>query len=156
MICKNENTIYFKNKSPHIQKKANEREDKMDIIKIIGIAFIAVIIIVILKQYRPEFAIYASIIAGVLILTLASGTLSGIIDMINSISSKTNINSDFLVILIKITGIAILTEFAVSICKDSGESAIASKVDIGGKIIIISMSIPIINALIDTVVKILP
>lgn len=128
----------------------------MDIIKIIGIAFIAVIIIVILKQYRPEFAIYASIIAGVLILTLAFGTLSGIIDMINSISSKTNINSDFLVILIKITGIAILTEFAVSICKDSGESAIASKVDIGGKIIIISMSIPIINALMDTVVKILP
>ena len=128
----------------------------MDIIKIIGIAFIAVIIIVILKQYRPEFAIYASIIAGVLILTLASGTLSGIIDMINSISSKTNINSEFLVILIKITGIAILTEFAVSICKDAGESAIASKVDIGGKIIIISMSIPIINALIDTVVKILP
>ena len=128
----------------------------MDIIKIIGVAFIAVIIIVILKQYRPEFAIYASIIAGVLILTLASGTLSGIINMINSISSKTNINSDFLVILIKITGIAILTEFAVSICKDSGESAIASKVDIGGKIIIISMSIPIINALIDTVVKILP
>ena len=128
----------------------------MDIIKIIGIAFIAVIIIVILRQYRPEFAIYASIIAGVLILTLASGTLSGIIDMINSISSKTNINSEFLVILIKITGIAILTEFAVSICKDSGESAIASKVDIGGKIIIISMSIPIINALIDTVVKILP
>ena len=128
----------------------------MDIIKIIGIAFIAVIIIVILKQYRPEFAIYASIIAGVLILTLASGTLSGIINMINSISSKTNINSDFLVILIKITGIAILTEFAVSICKDSGESAIASKVDTGGKVIIISMSIPIINALIDTVVKILP
>lgn len=128
----------------------------MDIIKIIGIAFIAVIIIVILKQYRPEFAIYASIIAGVLILAMASSTLSGIIDMINSISSKTSINSEFLVILIKITGIAILTEFAVSICKDSGESAIASKVDIGGKIIIISMSIPIINALIDTVVKILP
>ena len=76
--------------------------------------------------------------------------------MIKSISSKTNINNEFLVILIKITGIAILTEFAVSICKDVGESAIASKVDIGGKILIISLSIPIINALIDTIVKILP
>lgn len=128
----------------------------MDIIKIIGIAFIAVIIIVILKQYRPEFAIYASILAGVLILSLASDTLSGIIDMIQNISSKTNINNDFLIILIKITGIAILTEFAVSICKDAGESAIASKVDVGGKILIISLSIPIINALIDTIVKILP
>ena len=128
----------------------------MDIIKIIGIAFIAVIIIVILKQYRPEFAIYASILAGVLILSLASDTLSGIIDMIQSISSKTNINNDFLIILIKITGIAILTEFAVSICKDAGETAIASKVDVGVKILIISLSIPIINALIDTIVKILP
>lgn len=128
----------------------------MDIIKIIGIAFIAVIIIVILKQYRPEFAIYASIIAGVLILTLASGTLSGIINMINSISSKTNINSDFLVILIKITGIAILTEFAVSICKDSGESAIANKVDMGGKVIIVSMSIPIISSLLETIIEVLP
>ena len=128
----------------------------MDIIKIIGIAFIAVIIIVILKQYKPEFAIYASIIAGVLILAIASDTLAGIIDMIKSISSKTNINNEFLVILIKITGIAILTEFAVSICKDAGESAIANKVDIGGKILIISLSIPIINALIDTIVKILP
>ena len=128
----------------------------MDIIKIIGIAFIAVIIIVILKQYKPEFAIYASLIAGVLILAIASDTLAGIIDMIKSISSKTNINNEFLVILIKITGIAILTEFAVSICKDAGESAIANKVDIGGKILIISLSIPIINALIDTIVKILP
>ena len=76
--------------------------------------------------------------------------------MIQSISNKTNINNDFLIILIKITGIAILTEFAVSICKDAGESAIASKVDVGGKILIISLSIPIINALIDTIVKILP
>ena len=59
-------------------------------------------------------------------------------------------------LLIKITGIAFLSEFAVSICKDSGESAIASKIELGTKIIIISMSIPIINALINTVVKILP
>lgn len=128
----------------------------MDIIKIIAIAFVAVTIIVILKEYRPEFTIYASILAGILILTVAFDTLSGIVFMIKSISSKTSINSEFLMILIKITGIAILTEFAVSVCKDAGESAIASKVDIGGKILIISLSIPIINALIDTIVKVLP
>lgn len=58
--------------------------------------------------------------------------------------------------LIKITGIAFLTEFAVSICKDSGETAIANKMDMGGKVIIISMSIPIISGLLETVLKILP
>lgn len=128
----------------------------MDIVKIIGVGFIAVIIIVILKQYRPEFAIYVSIIAGVMIILMITDSVSGIIQIMQDIASRTNINSGFLKILIKITGIAILTEFAVSICKDSGESAIASKVDIGGKVIIISMSIPIIRALLETVLKILP
>ena len=128
----------------------------MDIVKIIAVGFIAVIIIVILKQYRPEFAIYVSIIAGTIIICMCIDTVSGIITLLQDIASRTNINGEFLKILIKITGIAILTEFAVSICKDSGELAVASKIDIGGKIIIISMSIPIIRALLETVLKLLP
>ncbi|MCI8482128.1 MAG: stage III sporulation protein AD [Clostridia bacterium] len=128
----------------------------MDIIKIIGIAFLAVIIILILKQYRPEFAMYVSIIAGALILFMSIGKLEGVISLLSTISNSTKVNGQFLGILLKITGIAFLTEFAVSICKDSGETAIASKVDLGGKIIIIAISIPIISTLLETVMKILP
>ena len=82
--------------------------------------------------------------------------ISAIIDLLKSLSNKTAINNEFLGLLIKITGIAFLTEFAVSICKDTGETAIANKVDIGGKIIIISMSIPIISGLLQTIIKVLP
>lgn len=128
----------------------------MDIVKIIGIAFLALIIVIILKQYKPEFAIYASILAGSVILFISLGKLSGIINLLEDISSKTAINGEFLSILIKITGIAFLTEFAVSVCKDSGETAIANKVDMGGKIIIVAISIPIVSALLETVIKILP
>ena len=128
----------------------------MDIVKIIGIGLIAVIIIVILKQYRPEFAMYASLIAGILIFAMIATKLSGIIEVLKSLSSKTAINNEFLVLLIKITGIAILTEFTVSICKDAGESAIASKVDLGGKVIIMSMSVPIMSSLLEVILNILP
>lgn len=128
----------------------------MDIIKIIGIGFVAVIISIILKQYKPEYAIYVSLIAGALILLMSISKLSGIIDILNSLASKTQINSQFLSILIKITGIAILSEFAVSVCKDAKEEAIANKVELGGKVIIIAISIPIISALLETVLKILP
>ncbi len=128
----------------------------MDIIKIIGIGLISLIIIIILKQYRPEFTIYVSIIAGVLIIALSMNKLAGIINILTTLSNKTGINSEYLGILLKITGIAILTEFAVSICNDTGESAIATKIDLGGKIIIISISIPIIVALLELIVKILP
>ena len=128
----------------------------MDIIKIIGIGLISLIIIIILKQYRPEFTIYGAIIAGVLIIALSMDKLAGIINILTTLSNKTGINSEYLGILLKITGIAILTEFAVSICNDAGESAIATKIDLGGKIIIISISIPIIVALLELIVKILP
>ena len=82
--------------------------------------------------------------------------ISAIIDILKSLSNKTAINNEFLGLLIKITGIAFLTEFAVSICKDTGETSIANKVDMGGKVIIISMSIPIISGLLQTIIKVLP
>ncbi len=128
----------------------------MEIIKIIGIALIALIIIIMLKQYRPEYAIFISILTGVLILFLVMDRLSGIINLVESIQTKSSINMKFVALLVKITGIAFLSEFAVSICKDSGESAIASKIELGSKIIIISMSIPIISSLLEIILKILP
>ena len=128
----------------------------MGIVKIIGIGLVALIIIVILKQYRPEFAMYVSLSAGVIIFALIFTKLSGIIELLKNLSSKASINNQFITLLIKITGIAILTEFAVSICKDTGETAIANKVDLGGKVIIMSMSIPIMCSLLETIVQILP
>ena len=128
----------------------------MDIVKVIGIGLISLIIIIIVRQYKPEFTLYVSLLAGVLILLFIMDKLEGIIDLLTTLSSKTAINNEFLVLLIKITGIAFLTEFAVSLCKDTGESAIASKIDMGGKVIIVSMSIPIISSLLETVVEILP
>lgn len=128
----------------------------MDIIKIIGIGIMALIIIVIIRQYKPEFAMYVSIISGAIIIFMVLDKITGIITLLTNLSKKTGMNAEYLGILLKITGIAILTEFAVSICKDSGETAIASKVDFGGKIIVISMSIPIISALLELILKIIP
>ena len=128
----------------------------MEIIKIIGVGFIAVLFIIILKQYKPEFTIYASLIAGIIIISLVMDKFKGIVNILMSLANKVRINNQFLSILLKITGIAFLTEFAASICRDSGESAIASKIDLGGKAIIIGMSIPIISALLELIIKILP
>ena len=128
----------------------------MDIVKIIGVGLISLIIIIIVRQYKPEFTLYVSLLAGAIILVFIMDKLDGIINLLTTLSNKTAINNEFLTLLIKITGIAFLTEFAVSICKDTGETAIANKVDMGGKVIIVPMSIPIISSLLETVVEILP
>jgi len=126
-----------------------------EVIKIIGIGLISLIIVIIIKQYKPEFAIYISIITGIFIFFLIMDKLEGIINLLKTISSKSGINKSFLELLLKITGIALLTEFAINLCKDSGEGAIASKIEIGSKVVIVSMSIPIISSLLEVINKLL-
>ena len=126
-----------------------------EVIKIIGMGLISLIIIIIIKQYKPEFAIYVSIIAGIVIIYLIFNKLEGIINLLKTISSKSGINNEFLELLLKITGIAFLAEFAINLCKDSGEGAIASKIEMGTKVVIVSMSIPIISSLLEVITKLL-
>ena len=99
----------------------------MEIVKIIGVGFITLIITIILKEYRRDFAIFAVLIGGAIILYFSFDMLSGIISFINTLNEKSN--TGFISVLLKITGISILTEYAVSICKDSGENSIANKID---------------------------
>ena len=128
----------------------------MEIVKIIGVGLIATIILAIIRTYKPELTIYVSIIAGAIIFSMVMDNLSAIIDLLTNLSKKSGINAQYVAILLKISGIAILSEFAVSVCKDLGETAVATKIDLAGKIIIISISIPIISALLELLIKILP
>ena len=125
----------------------------MNIIKIIGVGFLTLIVSILLKDIKKEFSLYAVIIGTSIILFLSFDTLRNIIEFIENLTK--NIPGDFIKVLIKMTGIAILTEYAVSLCKDSGESAIASKIDFGGKIVLISLSIPVISSTLEGLTKLL-
>ncbi len=127
-----------------------------EVIKIVGIGLVALILIIIIKQYRPEFAIYISIISGIIIFFYAIDKLTNIIDLLKQICNQSGVNNKYLGILIKMTGIAFLAEFAISICKDAGESSLANKVELGSKAIVISMSIPIIHNLLEIILNLMP
>ncbi len=128
----------------------------MEIVKIIGIGFLTLIITIILKETKKEYAIYAVLIGGAIIIFYSMDMVKSIIDFIQELSHNSNYNNAFISLLLKITGISILTEYAVSICKDAGENSIANKIDFGGKIIVISLSIPVISTTLDTLTKLLP
>ena len=128
----------------------------MDIIKIIGIAFLTLIITIVLKEYKKEYYIYAVLVGGAIILFYSFDVIKEIIGFINEISNNSNYNNEFIRLLLKLTGISILIEYAVSICKDAGENSIANKIDFGGKIVLISMSIPVISVTLEALIKLLP
>ena len=127
----------------------------MEIVKIIGIGFITLIITIILKEYRKEYAVFSILIGGSIILFLSLDILKNILEFVESISKK-SYYENFISLLLKITGISILSEYAISICKDSGETAIANKIDFGGKLIVISLSIPVISTALENLMSILP
>ena len=128
----------------------------MEIIKIIGIGFLTLIITIILKENKKEYAIYSVLIGGAIIILYSMGTIKTIVDFAKSLSVNLKYNNMFITLILKITEIAILTEYAVSICKDAGESSIANKIENKTKIIVVSLSIPIISTTLESLTKLLP
>lgn len=128
----------------------------MDVIKIIGVGIITLIITIILKEYKKEYYIYAILIGGAIILSYSLEPIREIIIFTKEITNNNKFNNEFIELLLKLTGISILIEYAVSICKDVGENSIANKIDFGGKIVLISMSIPVISVTLESLIKLLP
>ena len=128
----------------------------MDIVKVVGIGFVAALISNILKEYKKEYAIYALLVGCMIIFLYSLDTLKQIVVFIKKFNQINVSNIPFLEVLLKTTGIAILVEYSVSICKDLGENSIANKIDFGGKLIIISLTIQVILESLNTLLKIMP
>ncbi len=128
----------------------------MDIIQIVCIGIIAVVLASILKTQRPEIALQVSIVTGILIFIIVIVKLSAVIDFLQTFSKKADIDSTYINILLKIVGIAYIAEFGAEVCKDAGESSIASKIELAGKVTIVILAVPIISSLLDLVVKLMP
>lgn len=127
----------------------------MNIIQIVSLALVATILIIILKQYRPEFSILISLLTSVFITLFAFEKIQVIVNMLNDLIAASGIDKTFFEILIKITGIAYVVELAADLCLDAGEKAIASKVQLAGKVLIVTMSVPIITTLIETITEVI-
>ena len=127
----------------------------MNVTQIVAFALVSVFIIVLLKQYKSEYALIASVVASGVIIYFSLSKLEVVINLINDLIIQTGVNKEFFEILVKITGIAYLIDFGSNVCKDVGESAIASKVEFAGKVIIVTMSLPILTTLLETVVEVI-
>ena len=128
----------------------------MEIFPIVGLALVATVLSVILKGQRPEIAIQISIITGVIIFMLMIFRISAVIELLENLAKKVSIDLIYLSTILKIVGIAYITTFGAEVCRDAGESAIASKVEFAGKILIMILAIPILMAVLETVVNIIP
>ena len=123
--------------------------------QLVGIAMVSTILCIVIKKDRPEMANFVALTAGIIILLSVVMKLSFIVDGIQSLADKVNIPSMYISLIIKLIGICYIIEFAISLCNDCGEKSIASKLEFGGKIIIMTMSFPILLSIVDTIINLI-
>ncbi|MBE7026920.1 MAG: stage III sporulation protein AD [Ruminococcaceae bacterium] len=128
----------------------------MNIFQIVIIGITGTLLTIILKQYKGEFALVSALITGSVILLCALGGLEDVIQNIYEIATKYNVNTAYIATVIKIIAIAYICQFSSEICRDSGQGAIASKIEFCAKILILLYSLPIADSLLSLVVSILP
>lgn len=125
------------------------------ILKVIGVSMLTLVIVQILKKEKEDIALIIAIFASVLIMIYCFSTLAKVVTLVYDLIEKTSIDKRYLEIIIKIIGIAYITSFACDICQDADSKLLASKVEFAGKVTIISLSIPIITALMETILEII-
>lgn len=123
--------------------------------QLVGIAMLSTILCLVIRKDRPEMANFVAITAGIIILLSVIMKLSFIIEGIESLANRVNIPSMYISLIIKLIGICYIIEFAVSLCNDCGEKNIATKLEFGGKIIIMTMSFPILLSIVDTIISLI-
>lgn len=79
-----------------------------------------------------------------------------IISMIEKIATSAGVNMKYVETILKIIGIAYIAEFGAQLTKDAGQGAIASKIELGGKILILVMAVPILTVIIETILGMIP
>lgn len=127
----------------------------MNYISICGLCIVCAIISLTLKRYNPEISMLVSVTAGVIIaISLLNGVVPAI-SQVKNILSLANLNNTYSLILFKSLGICFLCQFASDSCEDAGEKALASKIQLAGKISVVLLSLPLIEEIATTAIKLI-
>lgn len=127
------------------QKKKGDC-DEMELLSIIGLAVVSTVFCILLKQYKPEYALMVSLVCSVLIFVSIVVSLKPVLTTMNEMLQRTSAGY-YGKTLLKALGICYLVQLASDSCKDAGQTAIAGRVELAGKAAIVLLSLPLFQNL---------
>jgi len=128
----------------------------MDIVQIVLIGIVATLLYIILKDINPSYAFFILLITSILIITIVIKQIGVIIQLLQSLGQQASVNPFYVETILKIIGIAYITELGANITRDAGLSSVASKIELAGKIFILLLAIPIISAVVEVILNFIP
>ncbi len=127
----------------------------MTVFKVVGVALVAVAASLVLRAYRPELGLQIAVAAGVLILVLTLDELAAMSGFLGEVLGRFQIDTGYLKVMLKVIGVAYLAQFAADLCRDAGEGAVAGKVELAGRVLILALCLPVLAAILELVSSIL-
>ena len=124
------------------------------ILKVAGVIICEILIYTLLKQVRPEFAVLSEAAAACVLIFMLGDQLKTSLSAFDGLFEGTGLSGGYISVLIKVLGISLVTQFSSDMCRDAGESALASKVEFAGKIMITAASVPVIQTFTETVARV--
>ena len=124
-------------------------------IKILFVAIIGIVASMLLKKVNSEYSFAVVIVTGVIVIGLLYVDLSNIAEVFNTFKSGYGISDDHIKLLLKVLGISFITQFGASVAEECGEKFIAKKIEFAGRVFVISLSIPILLNLMNTIINLI-
>lgn len=124
-------------------------------IKIAGFILISLVLIIILKQTKREFALILTIGCAVILFITVAEDFFSIAQRIFNLSSGIDNLDAYVSLMLRILGISLISQFIVDLCRDSGENALASQTEIASKIIILVMTLPLFETVVNIITGLL-
>ena len=121
------------------------------IFKILSFALIALFLILIVEKNNKELGIVLGLFASIGILLPMISSIKEIVNVLKKMASGVGVNNEYLLIILKAVGIAYLIEIVKNVCNDAGNTALASKVELAGKVSVAVLTIPLITNVINLV-----
>lgn len=125
----------------------------MDVFKLAAIALTGAVLSLTVKQYKQDIAVLTGLITGLVILFYVCSGVGDIFSQLSEIIEKSGVKMEYIAAIIKILGVCIISQFSAEVCRDAGQNAIASKLEMAGKILILTFTLPIISDFLDICIK---
>jgi stage III sporulation protein AD len=128
----------------------------MTVFQWVGFAVTGALLAIFVRERHQEAGLMISLAAGLVLFLAAAGQIQTVYQAVDAIAAKADVNLSYLTTVMKVMGIAYLTEFGSQICRDAGEGSIAAKLEMGGKIMVLILSLPVFFAVLDMILTLIP
>ena len=127
----------------------------MDIEKFIGLSLVSTALVVMLRQHRPEIAVLLSAAAAGIMLLWILKDISPLMLSLKAAADRAGLSNNHVQTLIKSAGICFAVQTAIDACRDAGETALAGKIELAGKIAVLYICLPVMHTLIQTILELI-